>query len=110
MEKSTRYLQAVQVNCEIHNELVFQGNNLTLDEIYPSEKCRAWNMTLPCPVPEKALKAVMIGGPSGSDAGCPYLPTKPRLEKWTDSLWSSFWQVSSKNLQTRTKGSHSTSD
>ncbi|CAD7922210.1 unnamed protein product [Amoebophrya sp. A25] len=75
------------VNCEVHNELVFQKNNITLDEIYPSEKCRAWNMTLPCPVPEKALKTVMIGGPSGKDASCPYLPTRSRLEKWNARDW-----------------------
>eukprot|EP00392_Amoebophrya_sp_AT5.2_P012515 g12618.t1 len=75
-------------NCEVHNELVFGGNNLTLDEIYPSEKCLAWNMTLPCPVPEKALKAVMIGGEKGTDAACPYLPTKDRLRKWGEADWT----------------------
>ncbi|CAD7951060.1 unnamed protein product [Amoebophrya sp. A120] len=75
-------------NCEVRNELVFQDNSLTLDEIYPSELCLAWNMTLPCPVPEKALKAVMIGGDTGEDAGCPYLPTKERLANWREEDWT----------------------
>ena len=28
----------------------------TREEMYPSQKCRAYNMTIPCPSPRKALQ------------------------------------------------------
>lgn len=75
------------LDCLVRNDIVFAERNLTLEEIYPSQLCWAFNMTVPCPVPEIGLKSVMIGGPDMPDAMCPYLPTIKRLLSFRSEDW-----------------------
>ncbi len=59
-EKNSQFTNR-PIGCVVRNDVVFKGRNLTLDEIYPKRRCKAFNMTIPCPEPDIALKAVMIG-------------------------------------------------